>query len=119
MINHLVRFFLYLHDFFAMFYFGISYATWVRRRIYPKQVQRCAQMSGAFGKEVDGLLTEGGLGDPVHRESSAKKQVYGKDVDFLREFWKDALCEYQPGRQHKCFENYRWSTDIKSPDVLG
>ncbi|XP_038047575.1 uncharacterized protein LOC119721568 [Patiria miniata] len=91
-----------------------------RGRYTPKQVQRCAQMSGAFGKQIDRLITDGGLGDLVQGNGSKTRHANKKDVlDFVKEFQKDLLFVYHPGRYHRGFEEYAYSTGIKSPDLLG
>ena len=91
-----------------------------RGRYTPKQVQCCAQMSGAFGKQIDRLITKGGLGDLVQGTSSSRPDTNLKDIaDFANEFRKDALFTYHPGRYHRGFEEYVHTASIKSPDLLG
>ena len=84
------------------------------------QLQRCARLSGAFGKQTDWFLTEGGLGDLVPSKNTAKKSACNKDVlDFVKEFQKDALFDYHPGRQHCGFEVYINDSCLRSPNLLG
>ncbi|XP_038069432.1 uncharacterized protein LOC119738598 [Patiria miniata] len=88
-----------------------------RRKYTQQQAQRCSQMSGELGKQIDQLLT-GGLGDLPSKNSSEK--TVNKDVlDFVSEFKKDALFDYVPGRHHQGFEDYTYDTSIEAPDCLG
>ena len=91
-----------------------------RGRYTPKQVERCAQLGGAFGKEIDRLFTNSGIGDFMTRDTKVHKIPYEEDVQhFVREFQDDALLDYLPGREHKGFENFLYSTKILSPQTLG
>ena len=77
-------------------------------------------MSGAFGKHIDRLLTEDGLGDLLQSKSSLKPNIPNRDVlDFVNEFKREALFDYHPGHQHRGFKKYTYKASIKAPSLLG
>ena len=77
-------------------------------------------MSGAFGRELDRLLTEASIGDLVGAKSFPKLGRYKDDVaDFVKEFKRGGLMEYLPGRHHIYFKDFSLQTYVKSPEKLG
>ena len=85
-----------------------------------KQIARCAQLSGTFGREMDRLFTEAGLGHFVTPNVHARSHNrYAEDIaTFVAEFQKDGLLEYIPGRHHKGFKNFEHKQTIRDPQRL-
>ena len=104
-----------------MFFFSLSEMLKRPRGNYTdEQVARCAELSGSFGKEVDRLFSEAGLGNfcsPDHASSHSKR--YREDVaTFVKEFHRDGLFEYLPGRYHKGFKKFKYSRQIREPQTM-
>ena len=89
--------------------------------VTPKQVLRCAQMSGPYGRQLDAIFTQSGLGDMDVRDCRQRIPAYKADVArFLQEYQNDNLCSYQPGRMHRGMRDFNYPRKLrKSPLKLG
>ncbi|XP_035687479.1 uncharacterized protein LOC118423433 [Branchiostoma floridae] len=85
------------------------------------QVQRCAEMSGPFGRELDRVFTAAGLGSYItHASTFSHDGRYQADIDrFVSDFKGDGLFAYLPGRQHTGFEDYTYNSRIRQPEKMG
>ena len=76
----------------------------------PKQVLCCAQLSGAFGRQLDKVFTKSGLGEMDTRDCRQRMiriPAYKADLGrFVKEFAADDLCGYKPGRRNKVFRGF-------------
>lgn len=87
-----------------------------------KQIDRCAQMTGSFGKELDRLFQASGIGKSAthHLASASISKKHKADIaKFVREYKKDKLLAFIPGRIHKGFENFTYRQSIKDPQKMG
>ena len=86
----------------------------------PQQVDRCAQMSGAFGKTLDKLVTISGLGEMARHYDGQVRRHYMDDIPrFLQEYTPYGLCSYVTNRFHDGFAGFRHSKTIREPASLG
>ena len=88
-----------------------------RGRYTDKEIQRCAQMSGAYGKSVDSIFAEAGLLDK-EADSVSHKPHFKKDIaKFVSEYQQDALVDYLPttDRIHRGFKNYERTVGLPRP----
>ena len=86
----------------------------------PLQVNRCAQMSGPYGKQLDQMFHDVGIADMQAKAARTKGNAYMSDVQrFVEEYQSDALFDYLPGRKHHGFEDYEPKKLIKDPVGLG
>ena len=84
-----------------------------------QQVARCAQMGGAFGRQVDRLFTLAGLGQYDSRDVYKRPNWYKEDIRaFTEEYQEYALTDYLPGRQPAGFKDFVFDISIKSPRQL-
>ena len=92
-----------------------------RGNITPQQVLRCAQLSGPYGRQMDQLFTQSGLGDMDTRDCRQQIPEYKSDIDrFVAEYACDRLCSYRPGRTHLGLRNFNYQRKLKkSPVKLG
>ena len=85
-----------------------------------RQVNRCALMSGAFGREIDRLFGEAGLGDGNCDIYQKRLKSNVKDITkFVNEFAKDALLDYLPPRAHRGIGELDMASQIHRPRELG
>lgn len=90
-----------------------------RGQYTDKQVMRCSQLGGEFGREFHRLVSENmGMGhEGIGKKSS---NIYQKDVvACVKELQPDALFDYCPPREHKAFPGFVRSSQIKDPQKLG
>ena len=86
----------------------------------PQQVDRCAQMSCAFGKTLDKLVTISGLGEMARHNDGQVRRHYMDDIPrFLQEYTPYGLCSYVPNRFHVGFAGFRHSKTTRDPGSLG
>ena len=82
-----------------------------------RQVNRCAQMSGAFGKTLDKVMTMSGLGQLARRHDEPTCLHVQEDLPrFLQEYRPHNLCGYIPNRQHQGFQ---YDRHVPGADMLG
>ncbi len=85
----------------------------------PKQVKRCSQLGGEFGKEFSRLVSEA-MGVKLHASYKKKPARYKRDIRVsMDEFTKDGLFDIMPGREHKSFPGFLAQTPVKDPRKLG
>ena len=85
-----------------------------------REIGRCAQMSGPFGKQLDNMFTSAGIVDMRSHPTKKRSNAYLADIKrFVQEYQAEALCDYIPGRNHDGFEEYQQTNRIKSPTALG
>ena len=86
-----------------------------------KHINRCAQMSGPFGKEMERLMKASELGhySSNTRPSSLSKRVVEDVATFVEEFEKDGLFDHCPGRSHHGFEKFIYKKNIEEPIEMG
>ena len=90
------------------------------RGTYTKaQVQRCCQLSGAFGRYLDDIfmtsLTATEDQKPHHQSTK-----YDTDVQQFLEGYKDeCLFDFIPGRQHSSFPNFKHAVVLNAPEKMG
>lgn len=92
-----------------------------RGKYTNKQVDRCAQMGGAFGKKVDEIFTASGLGS-FETFSKMKRPSHSQDILlFTKEYLPDALFDYIPIRHHTGFQHFclKSVSCIKKPGDMG
>ena len=87
----------------------------------PKQVLGCTQLSGAFGRQLDKVSTQSGLGDMVTRNCRQQIPAYKADIArFVKEYVGNDLCWYKSDRVNKGFRGFRSARKMnKSPVKLG
>ena len=82
----------------------------------PKTLTRCAQMSGAFGRYLDELFTESGLGEMSSQKRPEAEKVNRADVvSLVEDLIEEELFEFVPGRFHRGFEDISASGAFKEP----
>ena len=82
-----------------------------RGRYTEKEVQRCAEMGGAFGKDLDRLLTSAGVvtfDDSFSRSDSQKRRQIEDIKEFVRDYRSDNLFGNVPGRFHEGLSNFKY-----------
>ena len=88
--------------------------------VTEKHVQRCAKMSGPFGRYLDIMFTDAEI---VSMKTPTRKQaddVYKQEVAlFVNENEGSGLFEYLPFRQHKGFEGFDNQDVLRNPKNLG
>ena len=86
-----------------------------------KQINRCAQMSGPFGKEMERIMTSSQLGhySTNPRHSSLSRRVVEDVATFVAEFTNDGLFDCRPGRSHHGFEDFAYEAKIEEPIKMG
>ena len=90
-----------------------------RSHITDKQVKRCSQIGGEFGKNFDKMVSES-LGTTVSFTYRKNPQKYQRDLEvFVAEFQKADLFDVKPGRCHKAFPAFTAHTPLKDPEKLG
>lgn len=91
-----------------------------RGRYTDQQVERCAKMGGAFGRQIDRLFTHSGLGFFDPQAFNARPNRYRDDIAiFTQEYQQDALFDYIPGRNHQGFNNFSCYYHIRKPWQFG
>ena len=86
------------------------------------QINRCAQMSGPFGKQVDRLIVDAGLMTETIASGtrSPKADPYRSDLHLLVEKYAGGgLFRFVPGRSHRSFPHARHACQIVNPQKLG
>ena len=71
----------------------------------PKQILRCAQISGAFGRQLDRIFTRSGLGSMDTKRDKVRDKAFQRDLPLFVEVYTGGhLCRYtQARRPHKGF----------------
>jgi hypothetical protein len=87
------------------------------RGVYTEmQLRRCAEMSGAYGKEINQVLSMTAM-HKEHQSGNRQNTVLQKDVIvFTQMFASDGLLSYIPGRSHKGVKEF--STSLKKPALM-
>ena len=79
-------------------------------------------MGGAFGKDLDRLLTSAGVvtfDDSFSRSDSQKRRQIEDIKEFVRDYRSDNLFGNVPGRFHEGLSNFRYESKLKKPDRMG
>lgn len=79
-------------------------------------------MGGAFGKDLDNVLTSVGVvsfGDTWSRRSNVKKRQREDVGRFAKEYRSDRLFTCVPGRYHRGLNNLKYNTNIRNPKKMG
>ena len=86
-----------------------------------KQILRCTQMSGTFGRQLDRVFTKSGLGAMETRRDKVREKAFQKDLSlFVEECGRRNLCCYKPGRRaHKGFADIGVDAHITNPIAMG
>ena len=87
------------------------------------QLQRCAQMSGSFGKEVDRLFATAGFNTFQVESANRPKKCKKMEADLLtyvETYTQDNLFKYTEGRKMRC-RNLKvdCKVELKTPYKLG
>ena len=64
-----------------MYYFALEILLRSRGQYTPQQLKRCAQMSGTFGKEIDNILSDSGIGH------FAQRKGHGRATKYIKKMW--------------------------------
>ena len=86
-----------------------------RGQYTDKQIKRCSQLGGEFGREFLRLLSENiALG---HEASGQKpNNVYKQDITLaIKELHNDALFDYVPPRHYRAFATFTRTNRITAP----
>ncbi|XP_078141846.1 uncharacterized protein LOC144539769 [Centroberyx gerrardi] len=87
-----------------------------------RQIQRCAETSGAFGKDLDRIFAVAGVGNsvsPQFSSGSAHKRIQADVAQFVSEYGKDGLFAFLPGRSHQGFDEFTYPRNIRDPQRMG
>ena len=92
-----------------------------RGNLTHKQILRCAQMSGAFGRQLDRIVTTSCLGDMLTSVYTAPEKPYVRDIPLVvEEYGRRKLCAYKPQRTpHRGFVGLTNSGKIYKPISMG
>ena len=93
-----------------------------RGRYTEKEVQRCAEMGGSFGKDIDKILNHAGVLSFTESSSSRagfKKRQQEDIMAFVNQFNADKLFSFVPNRSHVGLEAFQYINKIKQPLKLG
>ena len=76
-----------------------------RGNVTPRQVERCAQMSGGFGREIAALYSAARLTSGFVRDTNTKRKGSIDVLDFSDAYRDDRLWDKIPGRSHRMYRD--------------
>ncbi|XP_071500137.1 uncharacterized protein [Diadema antillarum] len=91
-----------------------------RGNVTERHADRCAKMSGPFGRYLDDMFSDAGIVSMKTPSRKRAENLYKQDVlSFVSENQRAALFEYLPFREHDGFEGFDGRHVVKAPCKLG
>ena len=90
-------------------------------RYTDTQIERCAQMFGAFGKEMQRILNSSGLGQaaaPITTSQAFRRRMKADIGQFVKSYRHDELFSYVPGRFHEGYHDFSYTNQIRQPEQM-
>lgn len=90
-----------------------------RGQYTDKNVERCSQVVGEFGKQFSRLVSEA-VGAGVMSNYKKDTPRYKRDIEvFVEQFSPCAFFDVRPGRAHPTFKEFVAEQTLKDPEKFG